>query len=345
MKALIIERQGEVRVWDVPEPPMGEYDARCEMLYGATCTGTDLHIIDGKFYGYPTTYPSVIGHESIGRVVEVGSKVRNYKVGDLVTRVSTRPNKDCSLTVSFGGMCQFGLACDHRAMWLDGRPKEEYESYCVHQVIPKEIISPIDATMIITWRETLSYIQRIGIKNGDNVFISGSGGNGLSLAAMSKIMGAVVYMSGSLSRKNVAMEVGVDVYLNYKDQNAVSNMIDSMQGKFEYIIDATGKSGSLDPYMTCIAQNGTIGVYGMDDMNNYHLNPYLAGRTSFRIYNGDYYEPETHDQVINLIREGHLKADPWLDKKHIFTWGNACDLYDYVRDKKAIKAVLALGEG
>lgn len=84
MKALVVEKPGVLKVMDVAEPPMGDYEARCENLYGATCAGTDLSVIDGKF-AWGNVYPSIIGHETIGRVVEVGKKVRNFKVGDLIS--------------------------------------------------------------------------------------------------------------------------------------------------------------------------------------------------------------------------------------------------------------------
>ena len=84
MKALVVEKPGTLSVRDVAEPPMGEYEARCEMLYGATCTATDLAVIDGRVGWEKLEYPLILGHESVGRVVEVGSKVRNYRVGDLI---------------------------------------------------------------------------------------------------------------------------------------------------------------------------------------------------------------------------------------------------------------------
>ena len=159
MKALIVKKPGELVVEDVDMPVMGEYDALCEMLYGTTCTGTDTHVIDGTFCEH-IDYPSVIGHESIGRVIKKGSKVRNFEVGDLITRVRTRANE--KVKISWGGMCEYGMACDHKAMKEDGYEPSVWSSYRVNQVIPKDLIEPIDATMIITWRETLSYINRIG---------------------------------------------------------------------------------------------------------------------------------------------------------------------------------------
>ena len=69
-------------------------------------TGTDLHVIDGTFAEH-VDYPSVIGHESIGEVIEAGAKVRNFKLGDLITRVGTRAQAAGSVKLSWGGTVSY----------------------------------------------------------------------------------------------------------------------------------------------------------------------------------------------------------------------------------------------
>jgi threonine dehydrogenase-like Zn-dependent dehydrogenase len=338
MRALIVQKPGVLEVCDIPEPPMGDYDAKCEMLYGATCTGTDLAVIDGVF-AWGNVYPSVIGHESIGRVIEVGKKVRNYKVGDMVSRVYTRAHGDIGL--SWGGMCEYGLACDHKAMMQDGIEREKWDMYRINQVIPEGIIDPLDATMIITWRENLSWVNRIGVKSGETALVIGSGANGISIAAMCAIRGATVTMAGSAARGKSALRAGVETYVDYRDGKAVARLIDDNKGLFDCIIDATGKKETLTPYMSTLKKMGTVGVYGMDDYYNYTFNPIL-GPASFRFCNAIYDEAETHEEVMDLIRLKKLDAGIWVDRNRVFTWDNAPDAYEEVRSKKAIKSVIKL---
>ena len=340
MRALIVERPGILAVREIPEPPMGDYEVRTKQLYGATCTGTDLHVIAGTFAEH-VDYPSVIGHESIGEVIEVGKKVRNFKVGDWITRVGTRAQADGSVKLSWGGMCEYGLAVDHQAAWLDGVDQKEWGYFCINKVMPKDIISPELAPMVITWRETLSFVHRFGVYEGANVLISGSGANGISIGCMAAICGANVSMIGSKSRRDAAIRAGISEYIDYKNDQEVSSFLSSNSRNIDFLLDATGKRESLNYLMQTLAENGTVSVYGMDDYNTYALNP-LAGPKKYRVYNGGYYEPETHDEVINLIRAGKLDASIWIDTEHIFTWDNAPEAYDFVRDKKAIKAVIKL---
>jgi len=67
----------------MPEP--GPYQCLCKTLACATCTGTDQKIIWHKL-PWPQDYPGIVGHESIGRVIKTGNKVRNIKEGELVFR-------------------------------------------------------------------------------------------------------------------------------------------------------------------------------------------------------------------------------------------------------------------
>ncbi len=77
----IVSRFGEVHAQEVPMPKIGEYDALVKIAACAFCNGTDSHIIEGTF-PFISPLPVILGHESVGQVVEVGSKVRNYKAGD-----------------------------------------------------------------------------------------------------------------------------------------------------------------------------------------------------------------------------------------------------------------------
>lgn len=342
MKALVVETPGVLKVRELTEPALGEYEARCEMLYGATCTATDLAVIDGRVGWTELEYPVIIGHETIGRVVALGSKVRNYKIGDLVARVYTRETDGVNL--AWGGMAEYGLAVDWKAMWADGRPREEWDYYRVNQVIPEGVIDPIDATMIITWRENLSWINRMGVKPGDKVLVVGSGGNGMSIAACAAIKGGEVTVIGNESRRENTLNTGVAHFVNYKDAEAISAFIENNRRALDFIIDATGKKETLTPYMPALREGGTAALYGMSDYKTYTIGP-VGGPTYFRFYNsyaGIYDEAETHEEVIDLIRAGKLDAGNWLDKDNIFTWENAPEAYEHVRAKKAIKAVIKL---
>ena len=85
MKAAITEGKGDIKLAEVPIPEIGPYQCLCKNLFCTTCTGTDQKIIGRKML-WAKNYPAIVGHESIGRVIKIGRKVRNIKEGTLFLR-------------------------------------------------------------------------------------------------------------------------------------------------------------------------------------------------------------------------------------------------------------------
>jgi len=106
MKAVVYRGVGDIAVEDVPDPRLRyTSDAIVRITTTAIC-GTDLHLIRGTMPGMvPGT---VLGHEAIGVVEEVGSDVRNLRPGDRVVVPSTIGCGYCSY-------CRAGYysQCDH----------------------------------------------------------------------------------------------------------------------------------------------------------------------------------------------------------------------------------------
>ena len=94
MKAVVFHGIGDIRLDEVPEPQIQQpTDAIIRLTASAIC-GTDLHFVRGTFPGMkPGT---ILGHEGVGIVEEVGKGVRNFKKGDRVVIPSTIACGTCS---------------------------------------------------------------------------------------------------------------------------------------------------------------------------------------------------------------------------------------------------------
>jgi threonine dehydrogenase-like Zn-dependent dehydrogenase len=106
MKALVFHAVGDIRLDDVPEPQIQEpTDAIVRLTSSAIC-GTDLHFVRGTMAGMKEG--TILGHEGVGVVEELGSEVRNFEVGDRVVICSTIACGACSY-------CRAGYfsQCDH----------------------------------------------------------------------------------------------------------------------------------------------------------------------------------------------------------------------------------------
>src|SRR3954464_13038559 len=86
MKALV-KKHREVGLWldEGPVPECGVNDCLIEILRTGIC-GTDVHIYNWDRWAQKTIpVPMVVGHEFVGRIVEVGSNVRDFHVGEIVS--------------------------------------------------------------------------------------------------------------------------------------------------------------------------------------------------------------------------------------------------------------------
>ncbi len=340
MKAAVVESRGQLVVKEIAEPTVGDYDVLCQMLYGSTCSSTDQHLIEDKM-PWKVQFPIVLGHESIGRAIKIGPKVRSFKIGDLISRVGTPPIPEVGLNVSWGGFCELGIAKDHRAMREDGVPREQWKSYRINQVIPATY-DPAASTMIITWRETLSYVRRLGVGKGSRVVVIGSGGTGLAFMVHARNLGAsAIACIGNPSRQDAATKVGATSYFDYKRPD----LFEAMQAKnceFDFIIDSVGKAGMLNGVLPLLKPEGMVSIYGLDDYDTMQINPFRAQGT-FTVYGGAYDEEEAHEQVIARMADGSLNANDWLDLAHPFPLRDINQAIDAVRTRKMIKALVRLG--
>lgn len=341
MKAAVVESRGRLVVKEIADPKVGDYDVLCQMLFGSTCSSTDQHLIEDKM-PWKVQFPIVLGHESIGRAIKVGPKVKSFKVGDLISRVGTPPVPEIGLNVSWGGFCELGIAKDHRAMRDDGLPRDEWKSYRINQVIPATY-DPAASTMIITWRETLSYSRRIGVDKGSRVLVIGSGGTGLAYIVHARNLGAsTIVCIGNPARESATAKVGATRFFDYKRADLFETMR-AEELEFDFIIDSVGKAGMLNGVLPLLKPGGMIGIYGLDDYDSMQIKPFLA-RGTFTVYGGTYDEEEAHEEVISRMADGSLNAGDWLNLDHPFDLSAIDQAIDAIRTRKMIKALVRLGK-
>lgn len=339
MRAAVVVEPGKLEIWDIEKPVVGEYDAMVEILYGATCIATDKNFIYGRHLR-PVQYPMLLGHESVGRVIELGCKVKNFAVGDLVTDVGCPATPDGSISSRAGGFAEYGIVKDVCEMKRAGLAREAWEKHRANRVIPSWF-SPAEATLITPYRETLSYSRRIGVKQGSRVLVLGSGCAGLCFAAHAVNEGAeLVAMIGTPAREADAKKLGVSTFCSYKEENPYK-ALEASCGLFDVIIDAVGAKGGLSSALHVLRPYGVCGVYGWYDWEANAINPFAA-RDSFVFYSGGYDQAETHDDVITYMKSGELNPADILELEHIYELDDIAQAYQDAWDRKIIKSVISI---
>lgn len=257
-------------------------DVVMEILYSGVCH-SDLHMARNDWHW--TVYPLVPGHEIVGRVIEIGSEVTRYKVGD---------------HVAVGCMVDSCLECDQC-----GRGEEQlcrkgntgtYNStdritgditrggYSKHLVVREEFACRIPdgldlsrtAPLLCAGITTYSPLRTWNVGPGSRVGVIGLGGLGHMAVKLAAAMGAeVTVLSRSSGKAEDARALGADKLLISTDEEAMK----AAQSGFDLIVDTVPVKHELDPYLPLLDVDGTLVIVGqVGPMSAFNSVPMLMGR-------------------------------------------------------------------
>ncbi|MGA6924030.1 MAG: glucose 1-dehydrogenase [Desulfosarcina sp.] len=202
MKAITVEpsKAGSARYDDVPEPDVQHGSVLVEAIAVGVC-GTDVEIVEGK-YGWapPGQAHIVLGHESLGRVIDPGP-ASGLKKGDLVVGIVRRPDPlPCpNCAVGEWDMCRNGLYTERGIKQIDGFMSERWRiepEYTIKVDPALGILGVLlEPTTVVTkaWEHILAVGQR-AFWEPKSVLVTGAGPIGLLGAMVGKQLGLEVHV-------------------------------------------------------------------------------------------------------------------------------------------------------
>jgi threonine dehydrogenase-like Zn-dependent dehydrogenase len=255
MKAVVYRGIGDIGLEDVPEPKLQDTkDAIIRLTASAIC-GTDLHMVRGTLSGMqPGT---ILGHEGVGVVEQLGRDVRNFSIGDRVVIMSTiacgycsycragyysqcdnsNPNGKHAGTAFFGGPQQTGPFNGLQA------EKARIPFANVGMIKLPSDINDNQAIMVSDIFPTGYFgADMAEIHPGDTVAVFGCGPVGQFAIAGAKILGAgrILAVDHIPSRLDMARAQGAEV-INFESEDPVSAILDLTGGiGVDRAIDAVG---------------------------------------------------------------------------------------------------------
>ncbi|XP_075104765.1 cinnamyl alcohol dehydrogenase 2 [Nicotiana tabacum] len=242
----------------------GEKDVQFKVLYCGICH-TDLHFIKNE-WGV-TRYPVVPGHEIVGVVTEVGTKVENFKVGDKVGvgymvgscrkcascdndmenycpgQIPTANGTNSDGTVTYGGYSDIMVSDEHFVVhWPENLPMEA-------------------APLLCAGITTYSPMKYFGLdKPGMHIGVVGLGGLGHMAVKFAKAFGAkVTVISTSIGKKDEALQhLGADLFVLSSQPQEIQGALNTMDG----IIDTVSADHPLLPLLGMLKPNGKLVMVG-----------------------------------------------------------------------------------
>jgi 2-desacetyl-2-hydroxyethyl bacteriochlorophyllide A dehydrogenase len=326
---------GSAAIADVDDPIAGQYEAQVEMVVCGICNSTDRMLRTGTF-APGVSYPSILGHESVGRVTTVGDKVRYLEPGQLVTRCSAYGWDNPPIRMYWGGFAERGVVRDVRA-WQEDHPDERSADNFPHVVFGADR-SPDDIALSISLAETWSIAAEAGGVVGAVVGVSGTGIAGLSLVAFARLLGAaaVVCVGRRKERLQRALDLGAT---NAVIAGSEADSLFRELGGADVVFEASGKAPAVDAAYRWVRPGGRLIIYSAPDEPvplNVMAAPRQASLIVARPREGAVLQP-----VVKLVESGALPKELFLTGSYPFRRIN--DAFAEIDDGSVIKALVTFG--
>jgi L-iditol 2-dehydrogenase len=340
MKALVkyAPGNGNVAIMDVDEPECGDNQVKLEVAYCGVC-GTDIHVLHDTFRNFP---PVILGHEFAGTVVEVGSNVRDAKLGERVAGLGAT-----AVTCGQCEYCRMGyfIFCKNRrgmghgvngafAKYVLMRPDQLYripENFTLEEAALSE---PFAAAV-----QAVVEVSRV--KPGDVALISGPGPIGmlcLKLLVAQGVKTIVAGASGDDDRMAAATRFGAAAVVNVGKQKLKEAVDELTAGNgVDVAFECAGVAGSVRGCLESLrpmGQHVQVAICGQDIMFPVDQIFYKQLTMSGSVC----YTANTWARMMRIYAEGRVQLKDLISTQlPISEWQQAFDL---CMNKQALKVLM-----
>ena len=303
MKALV-KRAPEPGIWleSVPIPKPGTNEVLIEVEKTAIC-GTDLHIYNWDEWSQRTIKPPlVIGHEFVGRIVELGPGVVHHEVGD---RVSAEGHITCGLCRN----CRAGRR--HLCTHTKGIGVNQNGAFAEYLVVPASNLWLIPSQIS---SEIAAFFDPFGNAAhctlsfevvGEDVLITGAGPIGIIASGICRFMGArhVVVTDVNDYRLGLARELGASLAINVTQttpRDAMERL--GMTEGFDVGMEMSGNTQALRDLLSVMNYGGKVAALGIpaEDVRLDWLDIVLKGLVVKGVYGREIFE--TWHKMVSMLQ-------------------------------------------
>ena len=278
----VLKESAPLVPWNLTRRSPGPDDVLIEILYCGVCH-TDIHFARGEWGN--TTYPLVPGHEIVGKVIEIGSSVKKWAVGDTVGVGcfvdSCRQCLPC--TSGEEQYCETGARFTYNAPDIDGGTT--FGGYSTQIVVDENYIVripsslPLDAAapLLCAGITTYSPLKRHGVTAGTKVGVVGLGGLGHMAVKLAVAMGAqVTVLSHSPQKRQDALDLGAHDFIATNDATVLA----AHERTFDFLLDTVSAAHDLNAYLQLLKWNGGMVLVGLPDPSPLAAFPLVLRRRS-----------------------------------------------------------------
>ena len=349
MRAVTVEpgKAGSARLEDVPEPPLEDGPVLVEAIALGVC-GTDVEIVGGHYGWAPEGRARlVLGHESLGRVLEAPDG-GGLAAGDLVVGIVRRPDPvPCpNCAVGEWDMCRNGKYTERGIKQIDGYGSERFRlhpEYAV-KVDPGLGLRGVLLEPASVLAKAWEHIERIGRRarwEPRRVLVTGAGPIGLLAALMGRQRGLDVHVLDLVKegpKPDLVRSLG-GTYHNGPLKDVCMDV--------DVVIECTGVGQLIFEVMDCTAPGGIACLTGVSSGGR-RMSVDFGALNNVMVLENDvvFGSVNANRRHYELAAESLAKADPrWLDR--IITRKVPLDRWDeaLTRQDDDVKPIIDLNAG
>lgn len=314
MRAAIIHETGPpetISTEDVEAPTLESDEVRIQVASVSVNQTLDLQIRSGAAQR-GITLPHVLGVDPAGTIIEVGSVVTGSQVGDRVvvasamwcgTCVSCRAGEqeDCGSTRHIGVHRWGGYAESVAVPAANVHAIAEGTEFATASVVMRH--APTALNLLHT---------KAGLREGETVLVMGaSGGLGSTGVQLAKLAGAsVIAGAGSADRVDVAMRLGADHGVPYREASLADAVAEATDGRgVDVVFDNVGDPVLWPEVVASMARGARFVTAGAHAGGNVDLDLNTLYRRRLRFIGGAGHRPSDIQRALDLLAEGRLSAN------------------------------------
>ena len=344
MRALVYHGPNKKAWEEVPRPTLVDTTDAIVRVDAVTICGTDLHILKGDVP--ETTDGTILGHEAVGTVEEVGHGVKNVKVGDRVL-------VSCITACGACRFCREGRygQCLGGGGWILGHTIDGTQAEYVRVPFADTSTYPVPAGAsdeeILMLADILPTSYEVGVLNGavspgDVVAIVGAGPIGLAAVVTARLFSPSHIVSIDLvdARLDAAKRFGADVIVNPSREDAIE-IVEGLSGGLgaDVTIEAVGTPETFELAVDLVRPGGhvaNIGVHGKPA--TLHLERLWIRDVTITTGLVDTYSTPT---LLRLVSSGQLDAASFVTHRFgLDQFEEAYDVFARAGETEALKVVL-----
>ncbi|MCM3691199.1 zinc-dependent alcohol dehydrogenase [Neobacillus niacini] len=338
MKAIVKtgKQYGSVQVIEVPKPSINDDEVLVRIRNASIC-GSDLHCYQFSPSHQFIETPVIMGHESSGEIVEVGSDVNGYRPGDrVVIEIMDWCNQCEPCLKGKTNICNQGKV---RGMHFDGF-FAEYAAVKIQHLhkIPDHLTFEQACLVEPTSILCRSLLLRGDINEGELVLVTGPGPIGLIAAQVVRAIGAEAIITGTnadeQSRLPIARELGFTT-INIETEE-IKEILQKVYQKssVDAVVECSGAASVVQTALEITSKGGSIHLIGLFGKPLIETNLSLAIRKEITIHTSYASGWEDFESAIQLISKGAVNPEKLVS---LYPVDQAVEAFEDAISKKVVK--------